>query len=116
MDIGLLNILRIGATASWDFRFDMAQGYAMALRNAIELHLADGTKKQECFFLSLKGTQTARGNFEDRLYVGDVRYVEDHLRWNDEELAIQWPIDPKLVVTSEKDLNACRLRDAELFE
>ena len=87
MDIGLLNILRIGATASWDFRFDMAQGYAMALRNAIELHIADGTKKQECFFLSLKGTQTARGNFEDRLYVGDVRYVENHLRWNDEELA-----------------------------
>lgn len=82
-----MNILRIGATASWDFRRDMAQSYAMALRNAIELHLADGTKKQECFFLSLKGTQTARGNFEDRLYVGDVRYVENHLRWNDEELA-----------------------------
>lgn len=41
---------------------------------------------------------------------------EAGIRWNDEELAIQWPIDPKLVVTSEKDLNACRLRDAELFE
>ena len=87
MNIGLLNILRIGATASWDFRFDMAQAYAVALRNAIELHMADGTKKQESFFLSLKGTQTARGNFQDRLYVGDVRYVENHLRWNDEELA-----------------------------
>jgi len=87
MNIGLLNILRIGATASWDFRFDMAQAYAGALRNAIELHMADGTKKQESFFLSLKGTQTARGNFQDRLYVGDVRYVENHLRWNDEELA-----------------------------
>lgn len=41
---------------------------------------------------------------------------EAGIRWNDEELAIQWPIDPKQVVTSEKDLNACRLRDAELFE
>ena len=41
---------------------------------------------------------------------------EAGIRWNDEELAIQWPMDPKLVVTSEKDLNACRLRDAELFE
>ncbi len=41
---------------------------------------------------------------------------EAGIRWNDEELAIQWPIDPKLVITSEKDLNACRLRDAELFE
>ncbi|MBR4238394.1 MAG: dTDP-4-dehydrorhamnose 3,5-epimerase [Prevotella sp.] len=41
---------------------------------------------------------------------------EAGIRWNDEELGIQWPIDPKLVVTSEKDLNACRLRDAELFE
>lgn len=41
---------------------------------------------------------------------------EAGIRWNDEQLAIQWPIDPKQVVTSEKDLNACRLRDAELFE
>ena len=41
---------------------------------------------------------------------------EAGIRWNDEELAIQWPIAPKQVITSEKDLNACRLRDAELFE
>lgn len=41
---------------------------------------------------------------------------EAGIRWNDEELAIQWPIDPKQVITSEKDLNACRLRDADLFE
>lgn len=41
---------------------------------------------------------------------------EAGIRWNDEDLAIQWPIDPQLVITSEKDLNACRLKDAELFD
>lgn len=41
---------------------------------------------------------------------------EAGIRWNDEELAIEWPIDPEQVITSEKDLNACRLKDAELFD
>ena len=41
---------------------------------------------------------------------------EAGIRWNDEDLAIQWPIDPQQVITSEKDLNACRLKDAELFD
>ena len=41
---------------------------------------------------------------------------ESGIRWNDEELAIEWPIDPEQVITSEKDLNACSLKDAELFD
>lgn len=41
---------------------------------------------------------------------------EAGIRWNDEELAIPWPIDPKDVVTSEKDLKANSFRDAELFD
>ena len=41
---------------------------------------------------------------------------EAGIRWNDEDLAIQWPIAPQQVITSEKDLNACRLKDAELFD
>ena len=36
--------------------------------------------------------------------------------WNDPALAIEWPIDPKVVVTSEKDLKAPCLKDAEVFE
>ena len=36
--------------------------------------------------------------------------------WNDPDLAIEWPIDPKDVVTSEKDLKAPLLKDAEVFE
>ena len=38
------------------------------------------------------------------------------IRWNDPELGIVWPIDPKDVLTSEKDLRQPLLRDAELFE
>ena len=38
------------------------------------------------------------------------------IRWNDPELAIEWPIDPNDVLTSEKDLKQPLLRDAELFD
>ena len=84
MDIGLLNILK---TVSWDFRRDMAQSYANALKNAIELHVPNDKEKQRSFFLSKKGSTTARGNFEDKLYVGNIHRIENHLYWNDEELA-----------------------------
>lgn len=41
---------------------------------------------------------------------------EAGIRWNDPDLNIQWPINQKDVVTSEKDLNASPLSAAELFE
>lgn len=84
MDISLLNIL---CTVSWDFRHDMAQGYANALKSSIELHLPNAAKKQEGCFLSKKGTKSTKGNFQDKLYVGDIRAVERQLYWKDEELA-----------------------------
>ena len=42
--------------------------------------------------------------------------AEAGIRWNDPELNIQWPIDPKDVQTSEKDLKQPFFKDAELFE
>lgn len=42
--------------------------------------------------------------------------AEAGIRWNDETIAVEWPIDPKDVVTSEKDLNAASLKEAEVFE
>lgn len=42
--------------------------------------------------------------------------AEAGIRWNDPEIAIEWPIDPAQVLTSEKDLNQPFLKDAELFE
>ena len=42
--------------------------------------------------------------------------AEAGVRWNDPELGIEWPIDPKDVLTSEKDLKQPLLRDAEVFE
>jgi dTDP-4-dehydrorhamnose 3,5-epimerase len=38
------------------------------------------------------------------------------IRWDDKDVNINWPIDPKDVLTSEKDLKGCTLRDAELFD
>ena len=41
--------------------------------------------------------------------------AESGIRWNDPALGIEWPIDPKLVLTSEKDLKQPMLKDAEVF-
>ena len=84
MNISLLKILH---NCSWDIRPDVAQGYANALKNAMELHIENDVVKQKGYFLSMKGTKTAKGNFQDKLYVDNVRYVLSDLYWNDEELA-----------------------------
>lgn len=41
---------------------------------------------------------------------------EASIRWNDESLGLEWPIDPKDVLTSEKDLKGKLLKEAELFD
>ena len=83
MNIGLLNIMH---NKVWDFRPDLAQTYADALKNAVELHLPNDID----YFLSKKGYQkdgkTVGANFEDKLYVGNIHRIERHLYWNDEEL------------------------------
>ena len=87
MNIGLLNIMH---NKVWDFRPDLAQTYADALKNAVELHLPNDIEKQHGYFLSKKGFQkdgkTVGANFEDKLYVGNIHRIERHLYWNDEEL------------------------------
>jgi len=42
--------------------------------------------------------------------------AEAGICWNDPSLHIEWPIDPKDVLTSDKDLRQPLLRDAEVFE
>lgn len=52
-------------------------------------------------------------------YKVDNTYSPTHeasIRWNDEEIAIRWDIDSKDVITSEKDLKACSLKEAEVFD
>lgn len=41
--------------------------------------------------------------------------AEAGIRWDDSALAIEWPIDPSQVLTSEKDLKHPLMKDAELF-
>ena len=52
-------------------------------------------------------------------YKVDNIYAPEHeasVRWNDETIGIQWPIDPKDVLTSPKDLKAKSFAEADLFE
>ena len=42
--------------------------------------------------------------------------AEAGIRWNDPQLGIEWPINPKEVQTSEKDLKQPLFADAEYFE
>jgi dTDP-4-dehydrorhamnose 3,5-epimerase len=52
-------------------------------------------------------------------YKVDNIYAPQHeasIRLNDEDINIKWPIAPEDVVTSEKDLKASSLKDAELFD
>ena len=42
--------------------------------------------------------------------------AEAGIRWNDPTLNIDWPIDPREVLTSEKDLKQPLLSEAECFE
>lgn len=41
---------------------------------------------------------------------------EASIRWNDESLGLDWPIDPKDVLTSEKDLKGKSFAEAEIFD
>ena len=41
--------------------------------------------------------------------------AEAGIRWDDPEIAIEWPIDKASVITSEKDLKAPLLKNAEVF-
>lgn len=41
---------------------------------------------------------------------------EAGIRWDDETINISWLMDKDKIVTSEKDLRACSLADAELFD
>lgn len=52
-------------------------------------------------------------------YKVDNIYAPAHeasIRWNDETLGIEWPINKGDVVTSEKDLKGKTLHEADLFE
>lgn len=42
--------------------------------------------------------------------------AEASIRWNDPTININWPINPGEVQTSEKDLKACTLKEAEVFD
>lgn len=42
--------------------------------------------------------------------------AEAGIKWNDEDISIEWPIDPKDLILSEKDTRALSLKEADVFE
>lgn len=65
----------------YDMPVETAQKYAEGIRVAIIAGKDFDGEKKEGFFLSKK-----RG-FKDKLYVGNIHRIENHLYWRDEELA-----------------------------
>lgn len=65
----------------YDMPVDTARKYAEAIRVAILAGKDFEGEKKRGFFLSKN-----RG-FEDKLYIGNIHRIEDHLTYNDEELA-----------------------------
>lgn len=65
----------------YDMSVEIAQKYAEGIRVAILAGKDFEGEKKKGFFLSKK-----RG-FDDKLYVGNIHRIENHLYWNDEELA-----------------------------
>ena len=65
----------------YDMPVEIAQKYAEGIRVAILAGNDFEGEKKKGFFLSKK-----RG-FDDKLYVGNIHRIENHLYWNDEELA-----------------------------
>ena len=65
----------------YDMEVSVAQKYAEGIRLAIMTGKDFDGEKKEGYFISKK-----RG-FEDKLYIGDIHRIENHLSWNDEELA-----------------------------
>lgn len=64
----------------YDMPLDVAQKYANVIRDAIVTGKPFEGEKRLGYFISLK-----RG-FEDKLYVGNIHRIENHLYWHDEEL------------------------------
>ena len=65
----------------YDMDVEIAQRFAQAIREAWVKGLDFEGEKKHGFFLSKN-----RG-FDDKLYVGNIHRIENHLYWNDEELA-----------------------------
>ena len=85
----------------------------------VMVELSDENKRQ--FFIPRGGAHGVLVLSDEAIFTYKVDNVyapqaEAGICWNDPALGIEWPIDPKDVVTSEKDLKAPLLKDAWLFE
>lgn len=85
----------------------------------VAVELSDENKRQ--FFIPRGFAHGFLVLSDDAIFTYKVDNVyapqaEASILWNDEDINIEWPIDPKDVVTSEKDLCGKSLKDAEVFE
>ena len=85
----------------------------------IMVELSDDNKKQ--FFIPRGSAHgfLVLSNEAIFTYKVDNAYAPQHeanICWNDPELNIKWPIDPAKIITSQKDLAAPLLKNAEVFD
>src|SRR5574344_2299019 len=85
----------------------------------VSVELSDENKRQ--FFIPRGFAHGFLVLSEEAIFTYKVDNVyapqaEASIRWNDEDINIKWPIDISDVLTSEKDLKAKSLKEADLFD
>ena len=85
----------------------------------IMVELSDDNKKQFFIPRGFAHGFLVLSNEAIFTYKVDNAYAPQHeanICWNDPELNIKWPIDPAKIITSQKDLAAPLLKNAEVFD
>src|SRR5574344_1234624 len=85
----------------------------------VSVELSDENKRQ--FFIPRGFAHGFLVLSEEAIFTYNVDNIyapqsEASIRWNDEDINIKWPIDISDVLTSEKDLKAKSLKEADLFD
>lgn len=110
-------LVRVTQGKVWDVAVDM-RAQSPTFKQWFGIELSEQNKKQ---FLIPRGfahgflvlSDTAVFNYKcDQYYAPEF---EGGVRFDDEELNIDWPLSPEQFIVSEKDLNLPELENAQLF-
>ncbi len=101
----------------WDVAVDLRKD-SPTLGKYVMAELSDENKRQ--FFIPRGFAHGFLVLSDEAIFTYKVDNVyapqsEAGIRWDDETIGIEWPIDMNKVITSEKDNHAAAWKDAELF-
>ena len=117
-DFSQAKLVRVIKGKVLDVAVDLRK-YSLTFGQHVMVELSDENKRQ--FFIPRGFAHGFLVLSDEAVFTYKVDNVyapqaEAGIRWNDPSLGIDWPIDPKDVLTSDKDLKQPLLCDAELFE